>query len=146
MLKGIAGVAGAFIAGPALACTVLEPFEMARIAGAELVVVGEVTGYRKLEGPTGAALVTVWVEETLKGEAGGEMVLVWNAGMAQGPHEARAKGRVLIGARRGGRLALSELVQDARPDLPSIIQPYCGEVWMQPATLQAVAAARGALE
>jgi hypothetical protein len=146
MLKGIAVVAGAFIAGPSVACAVLEPFEMARIGGAELVLVGEVTGYQDLGTPWGAALVTVAVEEALKGEVVGEVTFIWNAGMAQGPHETQAQGVVLIGARREGRIAVSNRAPDARPDLPSIVQPYCGEVWMQPATAGTVAAAREALE
>ena len=146
MLKRMAVVAGLLVGGPGQACTVLEPFEMARLGGAELVLVGTVTGYRDLGTPLGAALVTVAVEEALKGQVRGEVTLIWNGGLAQGPHEARATGRVLIGAKRGGRIALSELVPDARPDLPSIIQPYCGEVWMQPATASVVAAAREALE
>ena len=66
--------------------------------------------------------------------------------MAQGPSAKVATGRVLIAALKGGRLALSDLVPDVRPDLPSIVQPYCGEVWMQPATPETVRAAREALE
>lgn len=145
MWKRLMVVAAVLAAGPAKACAVLEPFDMARIGGAELVLVGTVTGYRDLETPWGAALVTVKIEETLKGRAQGEITLVWNAGMAQGPHAARAKGRVLIGARQPRRIAVSERVPDARPDLPSIIQPYCGEVWMQLVSDRTVAAARKAL-
>lgn len=128
------------------ACTVLTPFEMGQIGGAELVLVGTVTGYVPVKDSWQSALVTVEVEEVLKGRAKGEVTFVWNGGLAQGPHESRAKGRVLIGAMKGGRLVVSDRTPDARPDLPSIIQPYCGEVWMQPATKTAVAAARKALE
>jgi hypothetical protein len=139
-------VAAALLAGPGSACTFLQPFEMAQIGGAALVLVGEVTEYQDLGTPWGSALVTVQVEAALKGKAEGEMTFIWNAGMAQGPHESRAKGRVLIGAMQGGRIAVSDRAPDVRPDLPSIVQPYCGEVWMQPATTAAVAAARQALE
>ena len=66
--------------------------------------------------------------------------------MAQGPHEAQARGRVLVGAMMGGRSPVSDSAPDARPDLPSIVQPYCGEVWMQPATKAVVAEAREKLE
>jgi hypothetical protein len=128
------------------ACTLLTPFEMGQIGGAELVVVGAVTSYMPVENSWQAALVTVAVEEVLKGEAQGEITFVWNSGMAQGPHQERAKGRVLIGAMAGGRIAVSDLAPDARPDLPSIVQPYCGEVWMLPATTAAVAEARKVLE
>lgn len=146
MWKCLMVVAGLLGAGPTQACAMLEPFEMERIGGADLVLVGTVTDYRDLGTPWGAALVTVTVEEALKGRAAGEITFVWNSGMAQGPHEARARGRVLIGAMRGGRIAVTTQAPDARPDLPSIIQPYCGEVWMQPASAQVVAAAREALE
>lgn len=146
MWKRLMVVAGLLGAGPAQACSVLEPFEMHRIGGADLVLVGTVTDYRDLGTPWGAALVTVTVEEALKGRAAGEITLVWNSGMAQGPHETRARGRVLIGAMRGGRIAVTTRAPDARPDLPSIIQPYCGEVWLQPATDRSLAAAREALE
>jgi hypothetical protein len=128
------------------ACTLLSPFEMSQIGGADIVVVGEVTGYQSLGTSWGAALVTVEVEEVLKGKAEGEVTFIWNAGMAQGPHEARATGTVLIGAMKGGRLAQSDLSPDERPDLPSIVQPYCGEVWMMPAKVTTVTAAREALE
>jgi hypothetical protein len=146
MWKRMTIVAAVLVAGPASACTVLQPFEMAQIGGADLVLVGEVSAYEDLGTPWGAALVTVSVDEVLKGEGDGEITFIWNAGMAQGPHEGRAKGRVLIGAKRGGRIVVSDLTPDVRPDLPSIVQPYCGEVWMQPATAQVVAAAREALE
>lgn len=146
MWKVILTVAAAFGTVPAAACTVLEPFDVAQIGGAELVLVGKVTAYEDLGTPSGAALVTVAVEEVLKGRIKGEVTLVWNGGLAQGPHEARARGRVLIGAMRGGRLVVTSRIHDERPDLPSIVQPYCGEVWMQPATAKAVAAAREALE
>lgn len=139
-------VAGLFVAGPTAACSVLEPFEMTRIGGADLVLVGEVLSYEDLGTSWGSALVTVAVDEVLKGEVDGEVTFIWNAGMAQGPHEGRAKGRVLIGAMRGGRIAVSDMTPDVRPDLPSIIQPYCGEVWMHPATAERVATAQEALE
>ncbi|MCU0828092.1 MAG: hypothetical protein MUE52_11955 [Tabrizicola sp.] len=146
MLRLLVTVAVAVLPVSGTACTLLAPFDMGQIGGAELVVVGEVTDYAMVEGTWNAALVTVQIDETLKGRATGEVTFVWNGGMAQGPHEARAKGRVLIGAMEGGRIALSTLVPDERPDLPSIIQPYCGEVWMQPASPAVVKAARKALE
>ena len=146
MWKVILTAAAMSGASGASACTVLEPFDMAQIDGAELVLVGEVMDYQDLGSPTGAALVTVAVEEVLKGQANGEVTFVWNGGLAQGPHEARARGRVLIGAMEGGRLVVTSRITDKRPDLPSIVQPYCGEVWMQPATARAVAAAREAVE
>jgi hypothetical protein len=146
MLRLLATVVLAVLPVSGTACTLLEPFQMDRIAGAELVLVGEVTGYAPVSGAWNAALVTVRIDETLKGRMTGEVTFVWNGGMAQGPHEARAKGQVLIGAMKGGRIALSTLVPDERPDLPSIIQPYCGEVWMQPALPAVVKAARKALE
>jgi hypothetical protein len=146
MHKILMAVAVALMPGAVGACTWLQPFEMTQIAGADLVLLGEVTGYQDLDTPQGTALVTLQVEEALKGKAKGEMVLVWNSGMAQGPHKARATGRVLLGAMAGGRLAVSTMVPDERPDLPAIVQPLCGEVWMQPATAATVAAARKVLE
>ena len=66
--------------------------------------------------------------------------------MAQCPCPQLATGRVLIGAMKGGRVAVTTGVPDLRPDLPSVIQPYCGEVWMQPATAETLALAKEALE
>ena len=145
MRKFILAVVASLAAGPASACTVRLPFEIGQIGAADLVLVGEVTGYQDLGTPWGSALVTVEVEATLKGQASGEMLFLWNGGMAQRPQAARASGRVLIGAMEGGRMAQSDRVPDPRPDLPSIIQPYCGEVWMQPATKARLDAARKAL-
>jgi hypothetical protein len=139
VISGLVPVAGQ-------ACTMLTPFEIGQIGGADMVLVGTVTGYAPVENTWQSALVTVEVEEVLKGRAEGEVTFVWNGGLAQGPHESRAKGSVLIGAMKGGRIAVTTMAPDARPDLPSIVQPYCGEVWMQPATAAAVSAARKALE
>jgi hypothetical protein len=135
-----------WVGGPGAACSQLEPFEIGQIAGAELVVLGEVTDYRDLGTAWGAALVTVRVTESMKGRLAGEVTFVWNGGMAQGPHESRATGRVLIGAMKGGRIAVTTMVPDERPDLPSIVQPYCGEVWMIPAADDTVSKARTAME
>ena len=146
MRKLLMAVAAALMPGMGAACTWLEPFDVTQIGGAELVMIAEVTGYQDLGTPQGAALVTVKVEEVLKGAAPGEVVLVWNSGMAQGPHESGAQGRVLIGAMRAGRLAVSTMIADERPDLPAIVQPLCGRTWMQPATTATVAVARKVLE
>ncbi len=162
MRKFVMAVALALMPGVGAACTLLQPFEMTQIAGADLVLVGKVTGYEDLGTPQGTALVTLHVEEVLKGtatvrgsikgsisgsvRAGDEVVLVWNSGMAMGPHESRAKGRVLVGAMAGARIAVSDMVPDERPDLPAIVQPLCGEVWMQRATRRTVAEARKVLE
>lgn len=139
-------VAGLLAASPARACEVLEPFDMAHIGGADLVLVGTVTDFQDLGTAWGSALVTVTVDEALKGKAKHELTFIWNGGMAQGPDARLATGRVLIGAKKGGRIAVSDRTPDPRPDLPSIIQPYCGEVWMQPALGATIKAAREALE
>ena len=128
------------------ACTYLAPFAMESLPLAELVVVGKVTGYQPLDAPWGAALVTVAVEQALKGDVEAEVTFIWNSGMAQGPHESRTKGLVMIGAMKGGRVAVSAMMPDARPDLPSVVQPYCGDVWIQPATAARVAEAKEALK
>ena len=146
MRKFVLFLAISVLAGPVMACAILSPFEMSQIPAADLVVVGEVTEYEDLDAIWGAALVTVRIEQALKGRAKGEVTFLWTAGMAQGPHRERASGRVLIGAMAGGRIAVTTRVPDLRPDLPSVVQPYCGEVWMQPATPGVVKAARKALE
>jgi hypothetical protein len=127
------------------ACTLLAPFKMDQIGGAEIVVVGRVTAYTPSTTNWNSALVTVAVEEVLKGDAQEEVTFVWNGGLAQGPHESRATGRVLIGAMKGGRTA-NPMSPDERRDLPSIVQPHCGEVWMLPATKASVSDARKMLE
>jgi hypothetical protein len=139
MRKFVMTVAAALLPGMGAACSRLEPFDIAKIGGAELILVGEVTGYEDLNTPQGTALVTLQVDTVLKGTAEGQIVLVWNSGLAQGPYEPRARGRVLIAAMEGGRLALSEIVPDMRPDLPAIVQPLCGDVWMQSATPELLA-------
>jgi hypothetical protein len=146
MRKIVLAVAMALMPGATAACTWLEPFDVSRIAGADLVILGEVTGYASVPDSWQSALVTVRVDEVLKGRAKGEVTFVWNSGMAQGPHESRAKGRVLIGAMKGGRIAVTDMVPDARRDLPSIVQPLCGDVWMQPASAALVTKARKMLE
>jgi hypothetical protein len=138
-------VVAAIAPGIGAACTVLAPFDMGQMAVAELVLVGTVTGYETLNATPGAAMVTIQVEESLKGGLSGEVTLIWNSGMAQGPHESRASGRVLVGAMKPGRKK-SDFVQDQRPDLPEIVQPYCGEVWMIKAKKASLAEARKVLE
>jgi hypothetical protein len=146
MRKLIMAVVLGLIPAAGQACAYLEPFEMANIPAAELVVVGKVTEFRMIEETWGAALVTVKIDDSLKGDLAGEITFVWNSGMAQGPYEDRTKGTLLIGAAKGGRSLAKDIAPDARPDLPSIIQPYCGEVWMLPASAATVAEARKALE
>jgi hypothetical protein len=130
--------------GVAGACEILEPFEVASLAAADIVLIGEVSGYQELNDAPGAALVTVRVAEVVKGKAETEMVLIWNSGMAMGPFEERARGKVVIGAMATGR-AVSEWTYDERPDLPMIVQPYCGDVWLQPATAALVAEVKSAI-
>jgi hypothetical protein len=146
MRKIVMAVALALMPEMGAACEVLEPFDMAEVGGADMVIVGEVTGYHDLGNAWGSALVTVQIEEVLKGRAKDEITFIWTSGMAQGPHESRTTGRVLIGAMKGGRIAVTTMVPDVRPDLPSVVQPLCGEVWMQPASAERVEAARKALE
>ncbi|MBL9051671.1 MAG: hypothetical protein JNK19_16285 [Tabrizicola sp.] len=142
MRKFIGVVLLGLLPGTGQACTYLEPFDISQIGGAELVLVGKVTDFMPVENSWQSALVTVEVDEVLKGEARGQITLVWNSGLAQGPHEKRARGRVLIGAMRGGRIAVTDMTHDARPDLPKIVQPLCGDVWMQPATAGVIRAAK----
>jgi hypothetical protein len=146
MFRLLAIVALAAQPGTGSACALLAPFDMGQISEADIVVVGRVVDYSQVEGVWNAALVTVSIEESLKGSASGEVTFVWNGGLAQGPNPSRAKGRVVIGAMKSGRIAIGDVTPDERPDLPSIVQPYCGEVWMQPATARSVAAARESLD
>jgi hypothetical protein len=136
-------VAAALLPETAVACTRLTPFETAQLTGAELVLVGKVTGYDDRSTPAGTALVTVQVDTVLKGSAAGKVVLVWStAGLAHGPHADGAEGRVLIGAMAGGRIAGGDGEPDIRPDLPAIVQPICGEAWIRPATPELLAEVR----
>jgi hypothetical protein len=135
--QGVA-VMAALMPGMAWGCTQLAPFAAESLVMADIVMVGEVTGFEMIHEGPGAALVTVRVSEVMKGEAGGETVMVWNDGQAMGPFEPRARVNVVIGAMAVGREG-DALVTDFRPDLPMIVQPYCGDVWMQPATPALVA-------
>ncbi|NJM82195.1 MAG: hypothetical protein HC844_06595 [Tabrizicola sp.] len=120
------------------ACTVLAPFAVETLPTADIILVGEVTSFEMMVERPGAALVSVRVTEVIKGRAGEDMVLVWNGGLASGPHEEAAKGSVLIGAANPGR-AVPELSQDARQDLPMILQPLCGVASIRPATRALIA-------
>lgn len=135
----------ALVPGAGTACAVMSPFNLSDLAGADMVVVGEVTNYEDLPESDWAALLTVQVDQVLKGEAGGEMVFVWNGGMAQGPYEPLARGRVLLGAKDAGTAPGASFV-DARPDLPRLGQNICSEVWMVPADEPVVAEARALLD
>ncbi len=146
MRKLCLAAVAAWVPGSGMACTVMTEFRVADLAGADLVFVGEVTDYEDLGTPMGAALVTVRVEEALKGKARGELVLIWNGGLATGPDAALATGRVLIGALRGGRIAVTDMVPDARPDLPKIIHPTCGEAWLVAADGSVLDEARALLD
>ena len=135
-------VGAVLLPGAAAACAQLTAFAVDSLLRADIILVGEVTGFERVSEAPGAALVTVRVSEAIKGGAGAEMVLIWNDGGAMGPSEARARGRVVIGAMATGR-ASATMVTDLRPDLPMIAQPFCGDVWMQPATPDMVAAVHG---
>ncbi len=131
-------VMAVLLPGTAAACSMLQPFEVDSLRMADIILVGEVTGFELLNEAPGAALVTLRVTDTIKGDVEDEQVLIWNDGMAMGPFEPRARGEVIIGAMAVGR-AGDRFVTDFRPDLPMIVQPYCGDVWMQPATAALVA-------
>ena len=131
--------------GMGLACAVMTPFALTDLAGADIVVAGEVTGYRVLSEQDGTALITVDVDQVLKGAEPGEMVFVWNAGMAEGPGPEKAKGRVLLGAMAVGSPAAPSF-GDARPDLPRLGQNICSEVWLVPADEPVMAEARALLD
>lgn len=123
----------ALLPGASVACTVLSPFSVNSLSMADIILVGEVTGFKMIHQGPSAALVTVRVTDVLKGTAAADMVLIWNDGMAMGPFAPRAQGIMVVGAMAPGR-ATDPAVPDFRPDLPMIVQPYCGDVWMQPAT------------
>lgn len=141
MWKLILVLAATLVPRAGMACAIMSAFNLSDLARADLVVVGEVTAYEALPDPDWAALVTVQVDQVLKGEATGEMVFVWNAGIAEGPHPEKAQGRVLLGAMAAGMPAAGSF-GDARPDLPRLGQDICGEVWMVPADEPVMAEAR----
>ncbi len=145
MWKLCLAVVAALVPGAGMACAVMSPFNLSDLAGADIVVAGEVIAYEALPEPGWAALVTVRVDQVLKGAAEGEMVFVWNGGMAQGPDEALARGRVLLGAMEAGTPPAPSF-GDARPDLPRLGQNICSEVWMVPADEPVMAEARALLD
>ena len=123
----------ALMPGVATACAILAPFEVGSLSKADIILLGEVIGFKMVHEAPGAALVTLRVTEAIKGTAAEEVVLIWNEGLAMGPYEPRARGMMVIGAMATGRQP-DPVHYDHRPDLPMIVQPYCGDVWMQPAT------------
>lgn len=145
MWKLCLAVAVAVVPGVGLACAVMSPFQVSDLAGADIVVAGEVTSFETISEPDGTALITVEVDQVLKGATEGEMVFVWNAGMAEGPGPAKAQGRVLLGAMAAGR-PVAPSFGDARPDLPRLGQTICSEVWMVPADEPVMADARALLD
>ena len=145
MWKLCLGAAATLLPGTAMACAVMSPFTLSDLAGADIVVAGEVTAFKALPDPDWAALVTVRVDQVQKGEAGGEMVFVWNGGMAQGRSGELARDRVLLGAMAPGTLP-GPSFGDGRPDLPRLAQHICGEVWMVPVDEPAMAEARALLD
>lgn len=145
MLKLGFPVAMALVPGAGMACEVMSRFQITDLAGADIVVAGEVTGYQVLSELDGTALITVDVDQVLKGDVEGETVFVWNAGMAEGPGPEKAQGRVLLGAMAVGS-QVGASFGDARPDLPRLGQTICSEVWMVPADEPVMAEARALLD
>lgn len=134
-------VCAALTPGLAGACTYLEAFAVEDLRAADIILVGEVTGFEVIGTGPGAALVTLRISDAIKGEAESEMVLIWNAGLATGPHSDATSGKVLIGAMLPGR-AVSDRAYDYRPDLPMIVQPHCGDAIIRPASPELLADAR----
>ena len=145
MWKLCLAVTATLLPGTAMACAVMSPFTLSDLAGADIVVSGEVITFEALPDPSWAALITVRVDQVLKGEAEGEMVFVWNGGTAQSPFEDLARGGVLLRAMVPGAPPGPSFA-DARPDLPRLAQGICGEVWMVPADEPAMAEARALLD
>lgn len=144
MRKILFGLALAVLPQVTIACEIPVPFDLTKIGNADLVLVGEVVSYDEFGIPP-SALVTVRVEQVLKGKADESLTLVWNPGLVQYPDSAIATGQVLLGAMAPGHVSETPYI-DARPDLPELMQNICGDAWIVPATEAAVAQARAALK
>ncbi len=135
------GICAALAGGEAEACLGPRPIDMTEILHADLVVVGRVAEFTaERKGPAqapgggaymktiGDAIMTIEVEEILRGEAPERLTAVWpsSSGPGAGPPSSAPSGLHLIGLSAAGAL------QDRgfqptfdRPDLPTVLQPPC---------------------
>jgi hypothetical protein len=117
----------------ARACAVAEPFAVADIAAWPVVVVGEVTAYRRT--PTNEGAFTLVVSEVLKGAALDRAEVIWPLHMAEFPPDAWDRPAQVVAALLPPESGATYL----------LAVEMCGMAQLAEATAENLAAVRAAL-
>jgi hypothetical protein len=132
---------------PAFACMITQSFKPEMMVNADLVFVGQATSFEAIQG-TRSAVLTIAVQDTIKGETENTITALWPVATMLGPFEGRVMSEPMVFAifaidspNRSGNKSF----EDVRPDLPMIAQPLCHDLWIQPATPDLIADVRKAL-
>lgn len=118
------------LAAPATACAVAEDFFVTDIARGPIVVVAQITDYRR---ERGFGLMSLAVTEVWKGTAPATLVVRWGETMAEPPPDDWS---------RPDRVIAALVQRDGGYDLAV---EMCGSAWIVPDTPEARAEIRGAL-
>ena len=132
------GICAALAGGEAEACRGIQHAAPADILHADLVVVGRVVEFAAERRETammgefaytkmiGDAVMTIEVEEILRGEAPERLTAAWPPSSGEGPPSSAPSGLHLIGLSAAGALRDRGFQPTFdRPDLPTVIQPVC---------------------
>ncbi|MFT4025835.1 MAG: hypothetical protein QM676_03385 [Novosphingobium sp.] len=141
---------------PAQACIDLAPFKIEDIRQADAVFTGKVTRYEIVspEQPgtlSDYALITVVVQEMIKGQASGEIQLYWHNSTFDLPDPLYVAEPSIFAVVRADRLGLplrgpsATTFASRRPDILQILQAPCSGEFILPYSRQGVANIRAIL-
>ncbi|QIG81574.1 hypothetical protein [Stakelama tenebrarum] len=133
------------LSGTAVACMANAPFVVEDVRQADIVIDGVLTGYKVVSpGRPGTlddyGLLTIRVDEALRGEVSGEVQIYWWNSTFAMPEKVKLGERVLVAAARANHAGLplrgtsATVYGSRRPDLPQLLQAPCAPAFLLPYT------------
>jgi hypothetical protein len=136
-IAALAAVLGLLTTSSAFACATESRHKIAVFDSASLVVVGDVVRVEPIA-DTDTVLLTLRVTERLRGWASDEVTLSWTTNFYSGPPAVWTSDPHIIAAAyapgTSERIKMNSFMGDVRPDLPAIIDAFCGKTGIYPAT------------
>lgn len=136
-IAALAAVIGLLNTSSAFACAAESRHKIAVFDSASLVVVGNVVRFEPIA-DTDTVLLTLSVTERLRGWASDEVTLSWTTNFYSGPPTVwKSDPHIIVAAYAPGtyeRIRTNSVMGDVRPDLPAIIDAFCGVTGIYPAT------------
>jgi hypothetical protein len=130
---------------PAAACMMAAPFQIEDIKAADLVLTGTLVRYERVspgrpDSLDDYGLLTIKVDQVLKGSASGEVQLYWWNSTFGVPEKLAFGGPIIVAAVGADKPGLplrgpsATVFATKRPDLPQIMQAPCSSAFLLPFT------------